>query len=115
MTKELIDAGALRQFKHNDGSDGFVCAYDRPIVDRVFAAKFLAQSGAVDVKTWQERCDWTSGDPAVMLMVQAMKAEITELRAALASGFREGRNAQTKSESIAPSNSSPAGAKEQDK
>lgn len=37
MTKELIEAGALRQLKHNDGSEGFVVAYDKDIVDREFA------------------------------------------------------------------------------
>lgn len=33
----LIEAGALRQFRHNDGSEGFVAAYDKDITDRVFA------------------------------------------------------------------------------
>lgn len=36
--KTLIEAGALRQFKHNDGSEGFVAAYDLDIVNRVTAA-----------------------------------------------------------------------------
>jgi len=31
----LIQAGALRQFTHNDGSDGMVFAYDKLITDRV--------------------------------------------------------------------------------
>lgn len=79
MTKELIEAGALRQFKHNDGSEGFVCAYDREIVDRVFASRRVT-----NVLTWQQRCDWVSAEPAVWLMHQAMKAEIADLRAALA-------------------------------
>lgn len=35
------------------------------------------------VKTWQERCDWQSDQPATTLMVDAMKAEISDLRAAL--------------------------------
>lgn len=79
MTKELIEAGALRQFRHNDDSDGVVYAYDREIVDRVFAA-----GQAADVRTWQERCDWHSSEPAVWLMHRAMKEEIAELRAVLA-------------------------------
>lgn len=36
---DLIEAGALRQFKHNDGSDGFVAGYDKEITDRVFAGR----------------------------------------------------------------------------
>lgn len=39
--KTLIEAGALRQFKHNDGSDGFVAAYDLDIVNRVTAQDAL--------------------------------------------------------------------------
>lgn len=39
--KTLIDAGALRQFKHNDGSEGFVAAYDLDIVNRVTAQDAL--------------------------------------------------------------------------
>lgn len=34
-TNQLL-IGAIRQFKHNDGSDGFVIAYDKDEVDRVF-------------------------------------------------------------------------------
>ena len=33
----LIEAGALRQFLHNDNTPGFVAAYDKSIVDREFA------------------------------------------------------------------------------
>jgi hypothetical protein len=33
----LINAGALRQYRHNDGSEGFVFGYDKAIVDREFA------------------------------------------------------------------------------
>ena len=41
-------------------------------------------SAAQGVKTWQERCDWVSDEPATKLMVEAMKAEIADLRAQLA-------------------------------
>ena len=41
MSNKLIDAGALRQFKHNDGSDGFVSAYDIDIVNQVVAKDAL--------------------------------------------------------------------------
>lgn len=34
---DLVEPGALRQFCHNDGSSGFVVAYDKEITDRVFA------------------------------------------------------------------------------
>lgn len=55
MTKELIEAGALRQFKHNDGSEGFVCAYDRAIVDRVFAAtRPVVEGGSADLPNQPE-------------------------------------------------------------
>lgn len=33
---------------------------------------------------WQERCNWRSGEPATKLMVEAMQAEIAELRTVLA-------------------------------
>lgn len=48
MENVLIEAGALQQFKHNDGSDGFVFAYEKAIVDREFArlAAQLADSTA---------------------------------------------------------------------
>lgn len=36
--KTLIEAGALRQFKHNDASEGFVTAYDFDIVNRIAAS-----------------------------------------------------------------------------
>lgn len=35
--ERLIAAGALRQFRHNDGSEGFVFAYDKAITDREVA------------------------------------------------------------------------------
>lgn len=37
MSKLLIEAGALRQLKHNDGSEGFVAAYDKDITDEFIA------------------------------------------------------------------------------
>ena len=39
---------------------------------------------SANIKTWQERVDWLSDRPAPALMVEAMKAEIADLRAALA-------------------------------
>jgi hypothetical protein len=45
------------------------------------ASEIPAQMG---IKPWQERCDWTSDQQATKLMVEAMKAEIADLRAALA-------------------------------
>ena len=42
------------------------------------------------IKTWQERCEWDSAEPAVWLMVQAMKEEIAELRSLLATEPAEG-------------------------
>lgn len=48
------------------------------------AAPAPAQAAGVDIPTWQQRCDWQSSEPATKLMVEAMKAEIAELRAALA-------------------------------
>lgn len=32
-----LEAGALRQLKHNDGSEGFVAAYDKDITDEFIA------------------------------------------------------------------------------
>lgn len=43
MTNELIEAGALRQFQHNDGS-GLTVGYDIAITDREFA-RLHAQIG----------------------------------------------------------------------
>jgi len=42
-------------------------------------------SGLPRVKTWQERCDWWSDRSSTKLMVEAMKGEIADLRAQLAS------------------------------
>ena len=39
---------------------------------------------SANIKTWQDRVNWLSDRPAPALMVEAMKAEIAELRAALA-------------------------------
>lgn len=40
-------------------------------------------TSTAEIKTWQERCDWWSERSSTKLMVEAMKAEIAELRAAL--------------------------------
>lgn len=37
ITDDLIEAGALRQYRHNDGSEGFIFAYDKATTDRIFA------------------------------------------------------------------------------
>lgn len=42
-----------------------------------------ATAGEVPIQTWQQRCNWMSDEPATKLMVEAMKAEIADLRAAL--------------------------------
>jgi len=39
---------ALRQYRHNDGSDGFVFGYDKEMTDRYVAG--LAQGGAADLE-----------------------------------------------------------------
>lgn len=44
-----------------------------------------------DIKKWQERCDWLSDRPAPALIVEAMKAEIADLRAALAAALAAGQ------------------------
>lgn len=36
--KTLAESGALRQLRHNDGSEGFVIAYDKDVTDRYVAA-----------------------------------------------------------------------------
>jgi hypothetical protein len=44
----LIEAGALRQLRHNDGSGGFVVAYDKDITDRVLAGQASIVEGAAN-------------------------------------------------------------------
>jgi len=44
--KTLAESGALRQLKHNDGSDGFVIAYDKTITDRYIADLRAAMESA---------------------------------------------------------------------
>jgi hypothetical protein len=39
--------------------------------------------------SWQERCNWQSDEPATKLMVEAMQAEIAELRAVLVGKCRD--------------------------
>lgn len=57
------------------------CKDTHPQLSADLVAEFGAQQEQPPIKTWQERCDWTSGEPATKLMVEAMKAEIAELRA----------------------------------
>jgi hypothetical protein len=58
----LIEAGALRQLRHNDGSDGFVFAYDKAVTDRVFASLRARQPVAAPsdfqsrVQPWMIAC-----------------------------------------------------------
>ena len=49
---DLIAVGALRQLQHNDGSEGFVFAYDKTIVDREMArlGAAIASCRALPVK-----------------------------------------------------------------
>jgi Lar family restriction alleviation protein len=47
---DLIEAGALRQFKHNDGSEGFVTAYDKAIVDREVARLGSVEGRIADLR-----------------------------------------------------------------
>lgn len=49
--------------------------------DQLYTAPPVAD--AEGVQSWQQRCNWMSDEPATKLMVEAMKAEIAELRAAL--------------------------------
>lgn len=54
MNEKLIPA--LRQFKHNDDSEGFVSAYDMAIVDREFAAlEARAERFFIDHTMWHDR------------------------------------------------------------
>jgi hypothetical protein len=46
---------ALRQYRHNDGSDGFVFGYDKEMTDRYVAG--LAQGGAADLERIQHLVD----------------------------------------------------------
>lgn len=51
MSQELFEAGALRQFRHNNDvspNPGFVAAYDKDITDREFARI------AAKLRDWQE-------------------------------------------------------------
>ncbi len=60
-TPALIAAGALRQLRHNDGSEGFVFAYDKVITDRVFAS--LEQTAAANsVRDWTEDSSQENGN-----------------------------------------------------
>lgn len=47
MSNALIEAGALRQFQHNDGS-GLTAGYDIAIIDREFARM------EAKLRDWQE-------------------------------------------------------------
>ena len=53
----------------------------KPAARRAPAA---APAPVAAIPTWQARCAWVSDAPATLLMVQAMKQEIADLRAALA-------------------------------
>ena len=53
----LIAAGALRQFRHNDDSEGFVFAYDKAITDREFALLASRSKTAGEAVGWLY--DWT--------------------------------------------------------
>lgn len=43
--KTLAESGALRQLKHNDGSEGFVFAYDKDATDQYIAELRAALAG----------------------------------------------------------------------
>lgn len=47
--KSLAESGALRQLKHNDGSEGFVFAYDKEITDRYIAQLLKVQAPSAPV------------------------------------------------------------------
>jgi len=51
-----------------------------------------AAQPASSVKSWQERCSWQSNEPATKLMVEAMKAEIAELREVIKARIDVDRN-----------------------
>lgn len=62
-TQPLIDAGALRQLRHNDGSEGFVFAYDKVITDRVFALMERAASlQGTRARDWPEDSSQENGN-----------------------------------------------------
>lgn len=47
----LAEFGALRQFKHNDGSDGFVAAYDKEATD-LYISSFAAPQVVADERAY---------------------------------------------------------------
>lgn len=69
--KTLVNAGALRQFKHNDGSEGFVAAYDLEITDREFARL---------VSPWVECKARMPADETPVFIVHNGKVKIGEVR-----------------------------------
>lgn len=46
LRAELVNSGALRQYCHNDGSAGFVTAYDFDVTNRFLAAIATTKPGA---------------------------------------------------------------------
>lgn len=97
MNEKLIPA--LRQFSHNDGSEGFVFEYDVAITDRLLAASTLSPEPAKvgelgealkllnDIALWwhADRLEVVAGDPA-QFETMMEGAELFLLRAAKASG-----------------------------
>lgn len=54
------------------------------IGEHIYEVPAARQPAPVAIKTWQERTNWQSDEPASKLIFEAAKAEIAELRAALA-------------------------------
>lgn len=53
--KTLAESGALRQLKHNDGSEGFVFAYDQAVTDRYVAELRAALALKQQVVEYEQR------------------------------------------------------------
>lgn len=84
--REPMNAAGFFAEARRIGCKGFPDALEMATRDPVAARELNAKTERV--RSWQERCDWQSSEPATKLMVEAMKAEIAELRTVLAARFR---------------------------
>lgn len=57
LKQKLIEAGALRQFRHNDASEGLVTAYDYEVTNRILASAAplpRVQGGSIDTQEFAD-------------------------------------------------------------
>lgn len=57
LKQKLVDAGALRQFRHNDASEGLVIAYDYEVTNRILASAAQlprVQGGSIDTQEFAD-------------------------------------------------------------